>query len=235
MSLSLYPIDSLRFYTEDELQMRDMITRRFSSVVKSTLTGMNGAWKFFQVEGPLLTPRNYVSDSYDADDIFITQVTRANQQLVLRPETTASSYLYARKIAETTKFPFCVWQLGKSFRVEKSDGATASKLRFNEFYQLEFQCIYSDTTKADYRSKLIDALKIEVSRFLLGQEVRVVPSDRLPAYSESTLDIETMYNGDWKEVASCSIRTDYADNMKVCEIAFGIDRLTEIYTSQMPK
>jgi hypothetical protein len=49
----------------------------------------------------------------------------------------------------------------------------------------------------------------------------VVPSDRLPPYSESTLDIEV--NG--REVASCSIRTDYSEETRVCEIAFGLDRI----------
>lgn len=230
MSSGLYGIESLRFYDEDELLMRDMLVSRISSIVKNTLLSINGAWTFHRVEGPTLIPRHLVNSSYDEDDIFITQIVKANQTLVLRPETTASSYLCAEKLLSKQKLPMCVWQLGKSFRVEKSDGATAAKLRFNEFHQLEFQCIYSVGTKADYRARLIPEVSKEISRFLM-LNTRQVESDRLPSYSESTLDIEVPYNGEWKEVASCSIRNDFSENTRVCEIAIGIDRLTEIYAA----
>ena len=126
-----------------------------------------------------------------------------------------------------------VWQVGKSFRVEKSDGATASKLRFNEFHQLEFQCIYSAGTKAHYRKYLMEAVSKDISMFLFGEVIRNVESDRLPAYSESTLDIEVPFKNDWKEVASCSIRTDFSEDARVCEIAIGLDRLVEIYNERM--
>lgn len=229
MSDAFYDIESLRFYDEDEIEMREMMTKRISSVVRQTLQNVNPAWKFKRVEGPLLTPQTFVSSSYDVDDIFITQIEKASTKLVLRPETTKSSYLFAEKKYAKDKFPLCVWQLGKSFRVEKSDGATAAKLRFNEFYQLEFQCIYSVGTKADYRASLIESVTKEVSRFL-NLETRVIPSDRLPSYSESTLDIEVPYRNDWKEVASCSIRNDFSEDTRVCEIAIGMDRLVEIYS-----
>ena len=229
MSDAFYDIESLRFYDEDEIEMREMMTKRISSVVRQTLQNVNPAWKFKRVEGPLLTPRSFVSPSYDEDDIFVTQIEKAGAKLVLRPETTVSSYEFARKKYARDKFPLCVWQLGKSFRVEKSDGATAAKLRFNEFYQLEFQCIYSVGTKADYRASLIESVTKEVSRFL-NLETRVIPSDRLPSYSESTLDIEVPYRNDWKEVASCSIRNDFSEDTRVCEIAIGMDRLVEIYS-----
>jgi len=55
-----------------------------------------------------------------------------------------------------------MWQVGKSFRRELTDGATAAKLRFLEFTQLEFQCIYSSNTKADYREPLIDLVQTEI-------------------------------------------------------------------------
>jgi glycyl-tRNA synthetase len=229
MSDALYNIESLRFYDEAEIELRNMMTQRIASTVKRTLLRANPAWKFFQVEGPILTPRNLVSSSYDENDIFVTQIEKANEQLVLRPETTVSSYTAARTKYAGVKLPACVWQLGKSFRVEKSDGATAAKLRFNEFYQLEFQCIYSVGTKADYRSYLMDDISQEISMFLFGESYRHVESDRLPSYSESTLDIEMPYRGDWKEVASCSIRTDYSEDTRVAEIAIGMDRLIEIH------
>ena len=123
--------------------------------------------------------------------------------------------------------PLCVWQARKSFRRETNDGATAEKLRFNEFWQLEFQCIYRADTKADYRSALVPAIAAEVERFT-RMTTAVIPSDRLPSYSESTLDIEAQFKGQWREVASCSIRTDYADDMRVCEIAIGLCRVAEM-------
>jgi glycyl-tRNA synthetase (class II) len=231
MSKALYPVKSLRFYTEEEIDFRDMMTKKISATVRRTLQAMNKAWRVERVEGPLLTPRNYVSDSYDENDIFITQIIKAEQQLVLRPETTASSYIMAREVfgSSQKQLPLCVWQAAKSFRVEKADGASASKLRFNEFYQLEFQCIYSDTTKADYRSALISAVSKDISMFLFGAEVRSIEQNRIPSYSESTIDLEAMYNGSWKEIASCSIRKDFADDCKVCEIAIGLDRLVEMW------
>lgn len=225
MSEALYGIESLRFWNEDEIEMREAFQSLIANKFKRKLLSINPAWKFYRMEGPLLTPKNFISDAYDSDDIFITQISKANQPLVLRAETTPSSYAYAKSLKD--KFPICVWQVGKSFRVEKSDGATASKLRFNEFYQQEFQCIYSKGTKADYRKYLMDELVLEVSRFT-GSPARIVESDRLPAYSESTLDIECIYNGSWKEVASCSIRTDFSEDVLVCEIAIGLDRIVTI-------
>jgi len=232
MSNAFYEIESLRFYDEAEIELREMMTSRISNTVKRTLTQVNPAWKFYRVEGPLLTPQNFVNDSYDEDDIFITQIEKAGSKLVLRPETTVSSYMFARKKYANNKLPLCVWQVGKSFRVEKSDGATAAKLRFNEFYQLEFQCIYSVGTKADYRKYLMDAVSQQISMFLGGEKIRFVDSDRLPSYSESTLDIEVPFRNEWKEIASCSIRTDFSEDTRVCEIAIGLDRLIEIHNEK---
>ena len=148
-----------------------------------------------------------------------------NKALCLRAETTPSSYAYARSLKP--KLPLCIWQSGKSFRRETSDGATAAKLRFNEFYQLEFQCIYSNTTMADYRYKLIIDIASEIERFT-NCKTRIIPSDRLPSYSESTEDIEVLFNGNWREIASCSIRNDYSEDTKVAEIAIGLDRVVVV-------
>ena len=238
MSNAFYDIESLRFYSEDEIEMREMMTARFASVVKRSLQSVNRAWSFTRVEGPILTPRNVVGDAYDESDIFVTQIKKAGQHLVLRPETTKSSYAAAIPMLSkngTKEFlkknlPLCVWQVGKSFRVEKSDGATAAKLRFNEFYQQEFQCIYSVGTLADYRAIVLHDIKLEMLRFFPSNVLRVVDSDRLPSYSESTIDIEVKHGDEWREVASCSIRTDFHEECRVFELAIGLDRLVEIYT-----
>ncbi len=221
MSEALYGLGGLRFWTEDEIQLRELFTTRVISVVKRTLLNLNPAWSFSEMEGSILTPASAISISYDDTDIFTTN----HNELCLRPETTHSSYLYAKHLKR--KLPLCIYQKGKSFRRELNDGATASKLRFNEFWQLEFQCIYSGSTKADYRQELINKVSLEISRFTM-LETRVQESDRLPSYSESTLDIEVNHNGAWREIASCSIRNDFDDDSKVCEIAIGLDRVASL-------
>ena len=225
MSDALYDLAGLRFWDENEIELRELFQARVVSTVKKTLSDINSAWKFYRVEGPCLSPRDRISDAYTDDDIFVTNHIKSGSALCLRAETTPSSYVYAKKINK--KLPLCVWQSGKSFRRENNDGASAAKLRFNEFWQLEFQCIYSLGTMADYRSALIENISKEISRFT-QKETRVIESDRLPSYSESTLDIEVKYNDEWKEVASCSIRKDYSEDTRVCEIAIGLDRIATI-------
>ncbi len=225
MSEALYQFGGLRFWTEDEIELREAFQSRAVSVVKRTLTSLNPAWRFFRTEGPCLSPRNQISAAYGDDDLFATNHEVGGGMLYLRAETTPSSYAFARTVQG--KPPICIWQAGKSFRRETNDGASAAKLRFNEFWQLEFQCIYRADSKADYRVALIEALCPEVERFTRNS-VRVVASDRVPSYSESTIDIEAMHGDAWREIASCSIRTDYAEDMRVCEIALGLDRVATI-------
>ena len=128
--------------------------------------------------------------------------------------------------------------MGQSFRQERMDGATAAKLRFNAFYQLEFQCIYAEGTAAPIAQTVREALVPVVAR-LTGLETRLVPSDRLPAYSEETIDIEVLWQSptqdepEWKEVASTSIRSDFPaiaaqKPCRVFEVAFGMDRMVAV-------
>lgn len=230
MSKAIYERNTgLRFWTENEIILRNQFQERAVFSVKSALTKINSAWKFIQMEGPTLIPREYVNTSYSEDDIFVTN----HSDLVLRPETTYSSFAYLRHLYPDhmqmkKKMPLCVWQAGKSYRRETNDGASAAKLRFNEFYQLEFQCVYTLGTMTDYRSVIIPLIRKEIERFC-GAETRVVDSDRLPSYSTNTTDIEIkMLDGSWKELASCSIRTDFAEGFLVCEIAIGLDRVVHL-------
>lgn len=230
MSKALFQHGGLRFWNQDEIQLRDMFKDRAISVVKRVLSGMNQAWRFEQVEGPILHPRSQISAAYSEDDIFVTNHVAGEESFVLRAETTPSSYAYARDLGG--RLPLCVYQAGISSRREMNDGASASRLRFNSFWQLEFQCIYSVTTKADYRTALIEAISKEIRRFTM-LPTRVVESDRLPSYSESTLDIEVempLATGGtrWTEMASCSIRNDFSEDTRVCEIAIGLDRIASL-------
>lgn len=245
MSHALYGIGGLRFWTEEEIEYRDQVRDRIKTVLWDTLTRINAAWKFVRAEGPVLAPRDRISPAYTEDDLFVTNHEANGQAMCLSPETTDSSYVYARYLMgkhEDKRFrhpPLCVWQARKSFRRETSDGATAAKLRFNDFYQLEFQCIYSTKTAVDYKKPVIEALKKLMWR-LYGDGVeneggvRVVVSDRLPSYSKETLDLEVWHKSTvsglsmYREVASISTRTDFGEGFEVLEVAFGLDRLVEI-------
>lgn len=225
MSLALYKLGGLRFWSEDEIALREAFQTRVVAVARRTLLELNPAWRFERMEGPCLAPRTEISNAYDDDDLFATNHVASGAPLYLRAETTPSSYAYARHLAG--KLPLCVWQAGKSFRRETNDGASAARLRFNEFWQLELQCIYRADSKADYRAALIPPIAREIARFTMA-ETRVAPSDRVPAYAESTLDIEAVHDGKWREMASCSIRTDFSADTRVAEIAIGLDRVASL-------
>lgn len=187
-----------------------------------------------------MTPRQFVNSNYGPDDVFILGESYdiAGDPIVLRPETTMSSYTMAQELLNPhnkpkIRLPLAVWQAGKSFRVEKADGANPAKLRFNEFWQLEYQCLYSVDTKADYRGPAEEAVRKSIC-MLTGQETRMVSSDRLPSYSKCTRDVEIDYKGRWTEMCSISDRTDYgsvsgAEGVACLEIAVGLDRLVEAW------
>jgi glycyl-tRNA synthetase len=225
MSEALFKLGGLRFWSEDEIELREAFQARVTNVIKRRLLDVNPAWRFARCEGPILHPRSQIIDAYDDSDIFITNDVRGDEALCLRAETTPSSYAYARHLGG--KMPLCVWQAGISARRETNDGASASKLRFNSFWQLEFQAIYRADSKADYRAALIPDVQREIERFC-KTETRVVESDRLPSYSRSTIDIEAMRGDRWTEMASCSIREDFGPDLLVCEIAIGLDRIASV-------
>lgn len=229
---NFHDISQLRFWDEAEITHRERAQAALVELVRTNLSRTNPAWTFRRMEGPMLTPRDFLSDEYTDEDIWTTPNHVAERQVVLRAETTASTYAFIRENFSQKKLrlPACFWQVGKSFRREKT--ATASKLRFFEFTQLEFQCLYSIDTKADYRARLIDDLADQIS-WLTRSPARIVESDRLPAYSESTLDIEVKFKGkEWREMASVSIRTDFAPEVKNLEIAIGLDRVVEAHSAR---
>jgi glycyl-tRNA synthetase len=226
----------LRWWSEEELEFRDIAVKTLHSTIKTSLLEINRAWNFRRIEAPTLVPRSSVAQEYSEEDLWMLRADISSEEATMRPETTPTSYLAATQIITQGKsvvsekefskrLPLCVWQVGKSFRREKSDGANAAKLRYFEFNQAEWQCIYGLNTMADYREKVLKPLTQQIA-WLTNREARVIPSDRLPKYSEQTDDIEVLLNGRWTEMASISTRTDF-DNAKVLEIAVGIDRVVE--------
>jgi glycyl-tRNA synthetase len=233
MSIALYNTGGLRFWNEREILMRDQCVARITNALKTSLRGLNKAWAFQQLDAPILTPRDMVSATYDERDIWFQQHRIGDREMVLRPETTASSYLYADHIIINglERLPLCVWQVGKSCRIEYNDGATAAKLRFNEFYQLEYQCIFSaGSNPRHYHSVIVSTIHKEIADILAAytnDQHRVVSSDRLPTYSEITEDVEVTHNGQWREMCSISTRTDCPLG-SVVEVAIGVDRLVSV-------
>ena len=155
MSQALFnKLGGLRFWDAEQIMRRNQAIDRIALHVTQALKAVNPAWRFFRCETPILTPSNYISDEYVyGNDVFCTNHDAGGHGIYLRPETTAGSYAYIDWLLTQPKIklPICVWQAGKSFRRETDDGASARKLRFNEFWQLEFQCCYAEGTKADYQ------------------------------------------------------------------------------------
>ena len=132
------------------------------------------------------------------------------------------------------KPPFVVWQVGKSFRRE-ADQVTKN-MRLKEFYQQEFQCIYTAETMNDYHAAVLEPVKKMIGE-MINLPTRIVKSDRLPSYSEVTMDVEADNGDKWMEICSVSRRNDFPQKakfttkkgvvekeLKVLEIAIGLDR-----------
>lgn len=216
----IYERNGLMIWNEEEIKLRRMFEEFFFGRLKANLLEQNRGFQFFQCESPLLIPRKYVSDSYTEEDIFVTQA----DDLVLKPETTMSSYLYAQHLmnphsAIKVRPPVVVWQHARSARYEQD--LTIKNMRLKEFYQLEFQILFGDTTRNDYFPGVAEAMRTAAAD-MLG-ECYLEDSDRLPSYSTQTTDI--ICKRSEMEICSMSRRTDFPNpKIKVIEVAFGTDR-----------
>lgn len=213
---NLYNKNGLLFYTENEIKLRNSFVDYFKNEILNSLMKQNSAFHSIQVEAPLLTPKEFINKNYSDDDMWCID------EYVLRPETTMGSFQAAKQLLSgynDIKYrpPIVVWQHGKSFRREQ-DQATKF-MRLKEFYQLEFQIIFSEKTANDYSILLYEDVKKMISN-MIG-ECRLEKSDRLPDYSEETIDVICMKND--MEVCSMSKRKDF-ESYKVIEIAIGTDR-----------
>jgi len=215
---NLYNKNNFIFWTEEEIKTRNMFIDYITSQLFNALKIENRGFDFIQCEAPILTPNEMINPNYTDEDVF-----RTAHDLTLRPETTIGSYEYAKHLMNkhnerNVKLPLVVWQHGKSFRNEQDQ--VTKNMRLKEFYQLEFQIIYSNSTMNDYSINLIPKVEKIISD-LIGK-CYTENSDRLPSYSEKTIDVICSNND--MEVCSISKRTDYKD-AKVLEIAIGTDRL----------
>lgn len=230
----LYDYNALPFYDEEDIIQRQRFTNAIARHVQRLLLAENQAWTFHQIEAPCFVPRALVNPNYTDEDLWAQQTDDPSRQLVLKPETTPSTYAWLRHhmSRQSVRPPVCVWQLSKSFRREQDQ--PTKHCRFKEFYQQEFQCLYTADTKNDYFAKVIRPLA-QAFALEVCCPTRLVVSDRLPDYSEKTWDIEVFNSEKWMEVASISVRNDFPDPFrikdrevpcKVFEIATSPDRLT---------
>lgn len=205
-------------WSEQEIVRRENLIREIPNFILNAWTNLNPIVRMERCETPILTPSSKLEEHIKTGFNLIN----CGERGFLRPETTAGTYeAFAQRFPDPAtrkkRLPFCMWQVGCSFRDEKNaETMRASKLRLVQFYQMEFQLFASHGSKAPYIETALDIL----TKFYGGY---YKPADELPHYSEKTLD---WYMNDL-EVAGCSIRTDWSDGM-VFEIAIGLDRLVAI-------
>lgn len=247
MNFEIYNSNGLVFWTAHEIKIRRHMEDTIADEIKRVLLKVNKSWDFHQIDAPLLMPREFVNPNYTDKDIWVQEKFNEEMELVLRPETTPSSYKYAQHIlnAYETVPPLCVYQSGKSFRREQDQ--VSKNMRLKEFYQMEFQCIYASDTLADYQELILEPLRSYMGSLLM-MEARLVESDRLPSYSVRTMDVEVNNMDKWMEICSISKRTDFPQKIKinyvekksglqksvekdlvVMEVAIGLDRLVYNY------
>ena len=238
--INLYNTNGLIFWNKTEIRKRQFMKEVFADEIEAILRAENRAWHFFEIEAPLLMPQELVNPNYTSEDIWV-QEEKDGDKLVLRPETTPSSYAFACHMLNSNQIlpPFCIHQTGKSFRREQDQ--VSKNMRLKEFYQQEFQCIYSADTLNDYQERVLEPLRTLFEK-IIGKPARIIESDRLPSYSLKTMDIE-IDNGDkWMEICSISKRIDFPQKIKfntkngsvekdmiVLEIAIGLDRCVYNY------
>lgn len=237
--INLYTTNGLMFWSKLEIDYRNFVKQTFTNEIEAILRGENRAWRFFEIEAPLLVPRKLINSNYTNEDVWAQE--NNEEELVLRPETTPSSYAYACYLLNSNLIlpPFCILQSGKSFRREQDQ--VTKNMRLKEFYQQEFQCIYAADTLNDYQEKVLEPLREKFEK-LIGKPARIVESERLPSYSIKTMDIEVDNGDKWMELCSISKRTDFPQKVKlntktginekellVLEIAIGLDRCVYNY------
>lgn len=245
---TLYNINSLVIWEEKDIRLKRWIEDTLESEVKSILLNENPQWKFFQIEAPSLIPLDLINSNYTSDDVWIQESKSDTEvKLVLKPETTPSSYIYAEYLMDSNKTvpPFVVWQTSKSFRREQDQ--PIKHMRLKEFTQTEFQCFYSIETLNDYQEKVLEPLR-KMFEDIISLPCRIVESDRLPEYSLRTMDIEVFNEDKWMELCSISKRKDFTKkaiftsknrviekDLLVLEIATSSDRILYNYMERINK
>lgn len=219
--LNLFNKNGLVFWSEKDILTRERVVSQFIEQITNDLHNLNNAFKVIRCESTILTPKDLINQQYTDQDVF------AIEDLVLRPETTKGSYKYAEHLLHTNKLPLCVYQSGKSFRNEQDK--VTKHVRLKEFYQLEFQIIYSNTTQNDYSKTIIPNILNLFNKILSYYgSCEIENSEILPYYSLQTTDIVFKNHQNYSlELCSISKRNDF-ENAQVLEVAIGLDRIIYI-------
>jgi glycyl-tRNA synthetase len=222
-------------WNEFEIARRESLIKEIPILLLDTWRNMNPTIKIERCETPIITPEKYLQSHIDNNFNLLSasnwpndarELEHINHKGYLRPETTAGTYAYMDMKfpdkAHLKKYlPYCLWQAGISFRDEKnSETMRASKLRLQQFYQIEFQLFASYGSEAPYLESAIQVL----SKNYGGKFVHLSP-ENWPHYSNRTID----WMIDDLEVAGLSIRNDWPHGM-VFEVAIGLDRLVALTT-----
>jgi len=242
---TLYNVNSLVIWEEKDIRLKRWIEDTLKEEIKSILLSLNPRWEFFQIEAPSLIPLDLININYTSDDVWVQENKSDTEvKLVLKPETTPSSYVYAEYLLDNNRVlpPFVVWQTSKSFRREQDQ--TIKHMRLKEFTQTEFQCIYSAETLNDYQEKVLEPIR-KMFEDIISMPCRIIESDRLPDYSLRTMDIEVWNEDKWMEICSISKRKDFTKKAKfsvkskvvekdllVLEIATSSDRIVYNYNKK---
>jgi len=217
---NLYEKNSLMFWDEKEILLKEFFEKMLTMELKECLMKMNSAFRFVKVDAPLFIPKELINENYTKDDVFLQNF----DDLALRPESTKSSYVYAKHLLNVHneikyRLPLVVYQHNKSFRKEQDK--TLSNMRLKEFYQIEYQIFFSKNTNNDYYPQILECCLNYVNRYV--KDARLEKSDRLPSYSDETIDI--ILNDNNMELFSISRRKDFDEDIKVIEVSTGSDRL----------
>lgn len=210
-------------WSELEIVRRESLIREIPLLLLQAWRDLNPAVAMERCETPILTPADKLSSHIETGFELIGP---CGSRGYLRPETTVGTYeAFAWKFPDPARMkkrlPYCMWQVGCSFRDEKNaETMRASKLRLVQFHQMEFQLFASAGSKAPYIETAVDALAARYG----GSPLE---AGDLPHYSERTID---WMIGDL-EVAGCSIRKDWPHGM-VFEVAIGLDRLVALQMSE---
>lgn len=225
----LYNTNGLIFWNAEQIRQRRFLADQFAGKIYQQLLTTNLAWQIQEIEAPILTPSHLINSNYTKEDIY----SLGSCELILRPETTPGTYTYMKSLLDShsnIKLPICIWQMGKSFRREQDQ--VTKNVRLKEFYQQEFQCFYSADSKNNYFDSIVNSIE-PIFKQILRTEIRLISSDRLPFYSQKTLDVECNTGDRWLELCSISLRQDFTGkahisnkdiDILVVEIAIGLDR-----------
>jgi hypothetical protein len=168
-------------WNEREIIRRENLIREIPCLLLSAWRDLNPAVQMERCETPILTPGNRLKGHIETGFNLIN----AGERGYLRPETTAGTYeamslRFPEAAVQKKRLPFCMWQVGCSFRDESNaEAMRATKLRLVQFYQMEFQLFASAGSKAPYLETALDVLQANY-----GGEYRA--ADELPHYSEKT-------------------------------------------------